>query len=591
MSLFGALFSGVSGLGAQGTSMGVIADNITNVSTVGYKTTQTNFKTLVTVAATATSFAPGGVQAQPQALIDRQGLLQSSISPTDLAINGDGFFVVNELATPTATQGSFLYTRAGSFTKDENGNLKNSTGFFLQGWPVDAATGLIPSNRSDLTELDTVNIEGLAGTASKTSSVAIQANLKASQAVTATLPNKTSITALGSGATSTTVLGNASGTGVVTSLTDLDSFTIASSIGSISQTFVYDSTPVASSFQFSTLQELSNLINSVDGLTASVGGTSAAATITFSGPPDGTLTLTDVVGTGGTEIFAAGEVGAGNLEAATYLASTSATNMASSTITPNFERSVAIFDSKGGSHTLTFGFLKSTLANTWLTEVYIEPSSEIDAAAGNGQGTDGLIQAGTITFGTDGSINTTNFSTTIPTSSTVGTLTTATTVPWAAALGVAAQTVTVNWGTDDSTDGITQFDSDSNLVSTTVDGAIFGELANITVTDLGVVTAVFENGVTRSIYQLPVATFSNVAGLSARSGNAYQETDLSGSFSLNEASIGGSGLVAPSSLEASTVDLAEEFAKMIVTQRAFSAATRVITTSDDMLSELIRIKG
>ena len=68
MSLFGALFSGVSGLGAQGTSMGVIADNITNVSTVGYKTTTTNFKTLVTVAATATSFAPGGVQAAPQQL-------------------------------------------------------------------------------------------------------------------------------------------------------------------------------------------------------------------------------------------------------------------------------------------------------------------------------------------------------------------------------------------------------------------------------------------------------------------------------------------------------------------------------------------
>ena len=281
------------------------------------------------------------------------------------------------------------------------------------------------------------------------------------------------------------MLGNGAGTGVVTSLTDLDSFTIASSVGSISQTFVYDSTPVASSFQFSTLQELANLINSVDGLTASVGGTSAAATITFSGPPDGTLTLTDVVGTGGTEIFAAGEVGAGNLETTTYLASTSATNMASGTITPNFERSVAIFDSKGGSHTLTFGFLKSTLANTWLTEVYIEPSSEIDAAAGNGQGTNGLIQAGTVTFGTDGSINTTNFSTTIPTVSTVGTLTTATTVPWAAALGVAAQTVTVNWGTDDSTNGITQFDSDSTLVSTSVDGAIFGELANITVTDLG----------------------------------------------------------------------------------------------------------
>ena len=574
MSLFGALFSGVSGLGAQGTSMGVIADNITNVSTVGYKTTTTNFKTLVTVAATATSFAPGGVQAAPQALIDRQGLLQSSISPTDLAINGDGFFVVNELANPTTTQGSFLYTRAGSFTKDEDGNLKNSAGFFLQGWPVDAATGLIPSNRSDLTELDTVNIEGLAGTASATSSVAIQANLKASQAVTVTLPSDTTTVA---SITSTFDLGTTPG------LTDGDQLTVSSSVGSISQVFEDDPTPVASSFEFSTLQELADLINSVDGLTASIGGTSSAATLTLSGPPDGTLTTADTSGTPGTDLF--GAVGA--VGTATYAAATTTTNMASTNITPDFERSVAIFDSKGGSHTLTFGFLKSTLANTWLVEAYIEPSSEIDAADAD-QGPDGIIAAGTVTFGTDGSINTTAFSTTIPSG---GDITAAVQVPWAAALGVAAQNITVDWGTDDSTDGITQFDSDSNLVSTTVDGAIFGELANITVTELGVVTAIFENGVTKSIYQLPVATFSNVAGLTARSGNAYQETDLSGSFSLNEASVGGSGLIAPSTLEASTVDLAEEFAKMIVTQRAFSAATRVITTSDDMLSELIRIKG
>ena len=576
MSLFGALFSGVSGLGAQGTSMGVIADNITNISTVGYKTTTTNFKTLVTAAATATSFAPGGVQASPQALIDRQGLLQSSISPTDLAINGDGFFVVNELANPTTTQGSFLYTRAGSFTKDENGDLKNSAGFFLQGWPVNATTGLIPSNRSDLTELDTVNIEGLAGTASKTTSVALQANLKASQAVTATLP--TDVTTIASlpptDDLTTTPASLAVGSTVL----------ITTGGGTVSGTFTLAAAPAsAASNQFNTLTELAALINSTNGLTATIGGTATAATLTVKGPADETMT---VAGTAATTLFGA----ASTVTAATYLATTSTTNMASNAITPNFERSVAVFDSKGGSHTLTFGFLKNTPANEWLVEVYIEPSTEIDAADSD-QGPDGIVAAGTITFGTDGSIDTSGFPTAVIPTGGSGSLTSSLQIPWASALGVAAQNITIDWGTDDSTDGITQFDSDSNLVSTTVDGAIFGELANITVTDLGVVTAIFENGVTKSIYQLPVATFSNVSGLSASSGNVYQETDISGSFSLNEASVGGSGLVAPSTLESSTVDLAEEFAKMIVTQRAFSAATRVITTSDDMLSELIRIKG
>ena len=549
MSLFGALFSGVSGLGAQGTSMGVIADNITNISTIGYKTTQTNFKTLVTVAATATSFAPGGVQAAPQALIDRQGLLQSSVSPTDLAINGNGFFVVIELANPTTTQGSFLYTRAGSFTKDENGDLKNSAGFFLQGWPVDAATGLIPSNRSDLTELDTVNIEGLAGTASKTTSVALQANLKASQAVTATLP--TDVTTIASLPPTDDL------TTTPASLTAGNTLVISTGGGTVSVTFTVAAAPAsAASNEFNTLTELAALINSTNGLTATIGSTSTAATLTIKGPADETLTIANGAGTVATTLFGA----ASTVTAATYLATTATTNIASTAITPDFERSVAIFDSKGGSHTLTFGFLKNTPANEWLVEVYIEPSTEIDAADSD-QGPNGIVAAGTITFGTDGSIDTSSFPTAVIPTGGSGDLTAALQIPWASALGVATQNVTINWGTDDKTDGITQFDSDSNLVSTTVDGAIFGELANITVTDLGVVTAIFENGVTKSIYQLPVATFSNVAGLSARSGNAYQKTDVSGSFSLSEASVGGSGLVAPSTLESSTVDLAEEFAK------------------------------
>ena len=379
MSLFGALFSGVSGLGAQGTSMGVIADNITNISTIGYKTTQTNFKTLVTVASTASSYAPGGVQAAPQQLIDRQGLLQSSVSPTDLAINGNGFFVVNELASPTATQGSYLYSRAGSFTKDESGNLKNSAGFFLQGWPVNAATGLIPSNRSDLTELNTVNIEGIAGTASKTSTVALQANLKASQAVTATLPTDvTTLAALPPTDDLTTAPASlAAGTTIV----------ITTGGSTVNATFTLAAAPAsAATNNFNTLTELAALINSTNGLSATIGGTSTAATLTVKGPADETMT---VAGTAAATLFGA----ASTVTAATYLASTATTNMASAAITPDFERSVAVFDSKGGSHTLTFGFLKNTPANEWLVEVYIEPSSEIDAAAANGQGLNGLIAA------------------------------------------------------------------------------------------------------------------------------------------------------------------------------------------------------
>ena len=100
MSIFGAMFSGVTGLNAQSQALGIIADNISNVNTIGYKGTRASFSTLVTQAASLTAFTPGGVRITPTQTIDRQGLLQSSTSKSDIAIAGNGFFLVNEAANP-----------------------------------------------------------------------------------------------------------------------------------------------------------------------------------------------------------------------------------------------------------------------------------------------------------------------------------------------------------------------------------------------------------------------------------------------------------------------------------------------------------
>jgi flagellar hook protein FlgE len=105
----------------------------------------------------------------------------------------------------------------------------------------------------------------------------------------------------------------------------------------------------------------------------------------------------------------------------------------------------------------------------------------------------------------------------------------------------------------------------------------------------GYVIARFTNGATQKIYKLPIATFANPLALAPRTGNVYGQTAASGEFNLRDAGYGGAGAVAPSALEAANVDLADEFTKMIVTQRAYSANARVITTADEMLDELIRI--
>src|SRR5258708_37393586 len=101
-SIYGALFAGVSGLFTNGNSMATISDNIANVNTIGYKGTQTRFSTLVTNGQSTTTYSPGGVQGNPFQQIDKQGLIQASTSATDLALTGQGFFVVT--TQPGGTQ-------------------------------------------------------------------------------------------------------------------------------------------------------------------------------------------------------------------------------------------------------------------------------------------------------------------------------------------------------------------------------------------------------------------------------------------------------------------------------------------------------
>src|SRR5262245_5123087 len=120
MSLYGAMIAGVSGLKAQSTNLATISDNIAYLNTTAYKRTQANFSTLVTGVGTQFDYSAGGVRTSARPLVDQQGVLQASQRPTDVAILGSGFFVVNN--SPEGTPiGEQLYTRAGSFTEDNQG--------------------------------------------------------------------------------------------------------------------------------------------------------------------------------------------------------------------------------------------------------------------------------------------------------------------------------------------------------------------------------------------------------------------------------------------------------------------------------------
>jgi flagellar hook protein FlgE len=112
----------------------------------------------------------------------------------------------------------------------------------------------------------------------------------------------------------------------------------------------------------------------------------------------------------------------------------------------------------------------------------------------------------------------------------------------------------------------------------------------IEVDEQGVVSAIYDNSQIRKVAKVGIATFPNADGLAQVSGNAYRPTMEAGEMVVKQAGTGGAGQISPSSLEASTVDLSAEFTGLIQTQKAYSASSKIITTADQMLEELINIK-
>lgn len=245
-------------------------------------------------------------------------------------------------------------------------------------------------------------------------------------------------------------------------------------------------------------------------------------------------------------------------------------------VKPDYEISVPVSDSQGGKQAMTMSLLK-TGPNSWAYEVW---SNSADSTAHPNN----IVNSGTLTFnesGTLASITDSAGVTTTPAAAFTFD------IDWDPSLGVAQQSLTLDMG---STSGVlTQYNAPYTS-TVTADGTPFADVAEIKISDKGMVTAVFENGSTRDIAQLALATFVNADGLVPVSGNAYTVSNSSGPFVLKVPGENGSGLISVGTLEASDVDLSQEFTGLITTQRAYSASSKIITTADEMLQELLNIK-
>ncbi|HHT68945.1 MAG TPA: flagellar hook-basal body complex protein, partial [Firmicutes bacterium] len=121
-------------------------------------------------------------------------------------------------------------------------------------------------------------------------------------------------------------------------------------------------------------------------------------------------------------------------------------------------------------------------------------------------------------------------------------------------------------------------------------GYTSGALESYAIDQNGVIVGSFSNGLTRALGQVALARFANPAGLQRAGSTMFVDTPNSGTAQIGAAGIPGFGQISPSSLEMSNVDLSEEFTDMIITQRGFQANSRIITTSDEMLQELVNLK-
>jgi flagellar hook protein FlgE len=578
MGILSSLFAGVSGLNAQGTALSVIGNNIANLATVGFKGSKATFADLIS---SSISGGSGAVQTGIGVALTSvqgdfsQGSLATSSNTLDMAIDGNGFYVVKD------SQGGTYYTRAGQFRLDKNNDVVDPSGFKLQGFLADT-TGTITGTIGDIA------LPSTTASPKATATALVAANLNSSTPVTGVegnLVGSASAAAITTGATnlSFNINLNGDGTRTVTVASGLTGSALATAIQNAVRGLTPNNPFLAAAYT---------------GFTASM---NASGIFTFTSGIAGT-TNDSTSNTGAVVVTANGaDTLASDLK---LLAGTSTTGtdfqLSNPTSTSNFATSMTVYDSLGNSHLLTTYFTKVG-GNTWNYNV-VAPSTDIVTANYNLSNIDaslGIVKvaSGTLTFNTNGTLDRESVVTRYNTGTVAGT---SGAVPDQMQIdfngATPNQSIVMNFGSSVTTDGgngldgTTQFGSTSALVQQTQNGYAAGSLQAFSVDANGTISGRFSNGQLRALAQVVLARFPDPIGLTRTGKNTFAQSGNSGQPVTGAPDSAGLGSVKSNSLELSNVDLGQSFIDMIAAQRGFQANSRVITTSDEILQELVNLK-
>jgi flagellar hook protein FlgE len=565
MGLTSALFTGVSGLDANQTWLNVIGNNVANSNTTAFKSSMVEFSPQFYVTdqqSTAPTTNFGGTNPNQEGLgtsiesIRKNfsaGNIQATGQNTDMAIDGSGFFVVKG-------QNQQLYTRNGAFTLNSSDQLVNAEGDFVQGYGVDSNQNI----QSGALQNITIPL-GETQIAKATQNATLQGNLDSSgvAATGASVLLSGNLTTVGGTAapTSASLMTNLAlpASSATPAFTAGETITVSGTKGG--RTVPPSTFTVGAA---STVQDFQTFLQQNMGIDTAAPDTPPPGVTLQAGTSANTSQLVITGNTGTENALALSGTSITTSTGTSPLSFAGGTDAAGYTDNPTGEStftSFTAYDSLGTPITVNLTAVlesKSTAGNTWR---FYADSPNSSTGGFN-------VGSGTLTFGSDGSLM----------SSTGTTLS----VSRAGTGAVDPMTINLNFGSMTQLSG-----QSSNQVVSTQDGFAAGTLNTFSVGTDGIINGAYSNGQTRVLGQVALATFNNPLGLQDQGSDLYAAAPASGEPQLGTPGALGSGTLQGSSLEQSNVDLSTEFTNMIVASTGFSAASKVITTSDQLIQELL----
>jgi flagellar hook protein FlgE len=609
MGIFDALNTAVSGLQAQSFALQNVSGNIANASTIGFKGTGTSFEDLVPSSTTPDQQAAGGVRAHAQATITTQGTVSASAVATNMAISGAGFFNVQKpvgvVDNAPVFDGVTDYTRRGDFQLNANGNLVNGAGYYLLGVTVDPKTGNPIGNVPQVLQFQnnfipaqaTTKITYAANLPTKPSTVASSTAAIGSLMALGGLDPSTftfgfnpqiagAPSTLYSDATTTggvvnnqqavpapitgvTLLSGAPGTDSIT-----PGFTTADTI-TVNGTVIAFVASGATGNQLNVNDSVATLLAKIDSITGAAPATPSTVTggaITLHTGIASNLSITTnaaaatawaALGLAPTVTAARGATANNGTGAVIASDATTFTNESIS------GGAVTAYDPTGTPINLQLRWAKMDSAS--LGAPHTDTWNLFYQSNSNATGTQpAWTNVGTnFVFGNNGALIS-------PSGSSIA-------LSNVAVNNQSLGNLTFNFGAG----GLTQYASNGGTATINQvqqDGYAAGQLQSVAVNNSGLVVGTFSNGQNLDLAAVSLSHFNGPNYLKPLDGGAYAATDQSG-----VAIAGATGSISGSAVEGSNSDIADEFTKLIVTQQAYSANTKVITTAQTMVQDLLNV--